>query len=284
MTDHAIISDGMHFLRAMLLAVIQGLTEFVPVSSSGHLAVTQYLLGFTEPPVVFDVMLHLGTLVAVLVFYRRDVLSMLRVFTRTRELSNPNWQKPTPRKLMGLLMFACIPTGVMGYYLKSGIEHAFSDVQSIAIGFLISGLIMSLTLLKKKQTRTLAQMNLRDAFLIGAMQGVAIFPGVSRSGSTISTALLLGLNPELAGRFSFLLSIPAILGAALLEAPGLSAEMHSGQNFLFYLASGTVAGVVGYFTLGPMIRILQRARLYYFAAYCWIIGFVLLVYLWQTTM
>lgn len=267
----------MQELTAFLLAVIQGLTEFVPVSSSGHLALTQYFLGFSESPVAFDLVLHLGTLVAVTIYYRQDIAFMLKEVARPSHWIRPDWTTDNPGKLLALLFIACLPTAAMGFALKSKVEHAFSDIHYVAVGFLIGGAMMMLTLKRKVQNRSLADMNVRDAFVIGAVQGVALFPGISRSGSTISAALLLGIHPVTAGRFSFLLSIPAVLGAFLLEMRLVLAELHSGRALLLYASSGVVAGIVGYLSIRPMIRILQAAKFHYFAYYCWAVGLALLI-------
>jgi undecaprenyl-diphosphatase len=206
---------------------------------------------------------------------------MMAQMTNPSKILRPNWNSDHPSKLLLLLVIACIPTALMGALLKSRVESAFSNVEHVALGFLLSGMIMIFTIKQKKSSRTLSEMNARDAFLIGTMQGVALFPGVSRSGSTISAALLLGLNPELAGRFSFLLSIPAILGATLLEARAIQSQMQSGQDLFLYGVSGVLAGVIGYFSIKPLIRILQASRFYYFAFYCWIVGSILLITVWR---
>lgn len=270
----------MQFLVGILLAVIQGLTEFIPVSSTGHLAVAQYLLKFQEPPVVFDVVLHLGTLLAVVLYYRGDLLAMLKTLGSPSRLLHPEWNTDSPVKLLYLLILACIPTALIGFLLKSRIEGAFSNMHFVAFGFLLGGLIMILTLGRKEKLRDLTQMTSRDALLIGTMQGIAIFPGVTRSGTTISAALLLGLQPALAGRFSFILSIPAILGAVFIEKTAILSELQTGQDLRMYLICGAIAGIIGYLSIKPLIRILQSFRFFYFAFYCWFAGISLLVYLW----
>ena len=273
----------MEYLVALLLAVIQGLTEFVPVSSSGHLALTQYFLGFTEPPVAFDLVLHIGTVVAVFIFYRHDLWKMLQTVKSPMKILAPDMTSESPGKLLLLLMIACVPTAVIGFLLKSRVESSFSDIRFLAYGFLISALIMFMTLARRMQTRSLADMNMGDAVVIGTLQGVALFPGISRSGSTISAALLLGIRPEVAGRFSFLLSIPAVVGAVALESKAIATGIGEGNYLLMYLICGLLAGVIGYLSLAPLIRILQKSRFHYFAIYCGLLGTVLLVYIWHKT-
>lgn len=273
----------MQSLTAVLLAVIQGLTEFIPISSSGHLAVTQYFLKFEEPPVAFDVVLHLGTLIAVLVHYKRDLASMFRELAQPGRILRPDWNSDNPGKLMVLLAVGCVPTALMGILLRGSVEEAFHSMHMVGWGFLLGGSIMILTVRKKDSWKSFAEMNVTDALLIGAFQGIALFPGVSRSGSTISAALLLGIAPVQAGRFSFLLSIPAVLGAIVLQSRAIQLQIGTMEDFALYAISGLIAGVVGYLSISALLRILQALRFHYFAFYCWIAGFLLLVYLWQTT-
>lgn len=270
----------MQFLVGILLAVIQGLTEFIPISSSGHLAMTQFFLKFKEPPVAFDVFLHLGTLVAVVIYYRKDLLAMLKSIGKPSNLLRPEWNTNSPTKLLYLLVIASIPTALMGLLLRSKIETAFTDMQNVAIGFILNGFLMILPMKRRTYPRELAQMTSSDALLIGTMQGVSLYPSISRSGATISTAMLLGLQPAFAGRFSFLLSIPAILGASFLEAGAIRGQMQTGSAISFYLLCACIAGVIGYLSIQPLIKMLQSLKLYYFSIYCWIVGIALWMYLW----
>jgi undecaprenyl-diphosphatase len=270
----------MQFLIAVLLAVIQGLTEFIPISSSGHLAVAQLLLGFEEPPVAFDVVLHLGTLVAVLIYYRADVLEMIRSLGRPLAVLRPSWDTENPQKLIVLLVIATVPTAVMGLLFKSHVESAFSNLNHIAVEFLIGGVLMLFTLFKKNTTKGFAEMKVMDAFVIGIFQGLSLFPAISRSGATISAGLFLGLNPKAAGRFSFLLSIPAILGAVILELPAIGSAINNANDLLLYATSGIIAGGIGYLTIRPLIQILAASRFFWFGVYCLVAGILLLGYIW----
>ncbi|MBI4177849.1 undecaprenyl-diphosphate phosphatase [bacterium] len=262
---------------ALVLAVIQGVTEFLPVSSSGHLAVAQVWLGFSNPPLAFDIVLHLGTLVAVLAVYRRDVADMAGELVHPGRWLKADWRSDSPGKLLLLILIACVPTAAIGFGLKSAVEAAFSDLRAVAFGFLAGGLIMGATVFRKTRDRSLAQMGIWDAVFIGLLQGAAIFPGVSRSGATISAALILGLRPDLAARFSFLLFIPAILGATLLEARDIAGELGSGVNLALYAGSAAVAGAVGVLAIRVLLKILQSAKFHYFALYCAALGLALLV-------
>jgi undecaprenyl-diphosphatase len=270
----------MQFLIGILLAVIQGLTEFIPVSSSGHLAVTQYLLKFQEPPVAFDVVLHIGTLVAVIIYYKTDLLAMLKSVGHPSELLKPQWNTESPVKLLYLLIIASIPTALIGFLLKSRIEAAFSDMKNLAAGFIINGFLLIIPFKPGANRRGLDRMTVLDALVIGTMQGISIYPSISRSGATISSALMLGLMPALAARFSFLLSIPAILGAVILEIPAIRHQVQTPSALLFYALCGVISGIIGYLSIKPLIRILQSFRLYYFAIYCFLVGIALVVYIW----
>ena len=266
----------MQYLTALVLAGVQGLTEFIPISSSGHLALLQVMLNFQEPPIAFDLVLHIGTLVAVIVYYRADLTDMLRDAARPARWLRPNAPEATAGKMMSLIVVASIPTALIGFAVESRVEAAFSDLRSIGYEFIIGGVIMFLTLLRKHPARDLAGMRVVDAIVIGVLQGIAVFPAISRSGATISGALLLGLRPDLAGRFSFLLSIPAILGACLLEARYIAGQIHSAESLLIYGVSGAVAGIIGYLSIRPLIRMLQSAKFHYFAYYCVILGLAIL--------
>jgi undecaprenyl-diphosphatase len=245
--------------------------------------VTQLLLGFEEPPVAFDVVLHLGTLIAVLIYYRTDVLEMIRSLGKLSSVFRPSWDTENPQKLLVLLVIATIPTAVIGFIFKSQVESAFSSLNHIAWEFVVGGAMMIFTVFLKKCNRGLEEMRVADALCIGFFQGLSLFPAISRSGSTITAALFLGLNPKLAARFSFLLSIPAILGAVILEIPDIGNAMNSTHALFLYLLSGTIAGVVGYFTIRPLIRMITTARFWWFGIYCAIAGIALLAYLWVKT-
>jgi undecaprenyl-diphosphatase len=205
---------------------------------------------------------------------------MLKSVGKPSNLLHPGWNTDSPAKLVLLLVIASIPTALMGLLLRARVESAFSDMQNVAAGFILNGFLMIFPLKPRKNQRGLDQMNTGDALIIGTMQGVSLYPSISRSGATISSALMLGLEPKLAGRFSFLLSIPAILGASLLESGAIRGQVQSASALLFYLFCGIISGVIGYFSFKPLMKLLQSFRLYYFSIYCWIIGIALWVYLW----
>lgn len=249
--------------------MVQGLTEFIPVSSSGHLVFFQTLFGLEEPQLFFDILLHLGTLMAVVVYLRRDIREMIQAIGRSlRE----NKIHPSARLLLWIIL-ATIPTGLMGVLLKDWFESLFSKPRVVGVMLLITGAFLWLTRLAKKEVRTIERMTWFDSVLIGIAQGVAIIPGISRSGSTISAGLFRGLDRELAGRFSFLLSIPAILGATVLHIRKMGTHGEVGFSFL----GMAVAFIVGYLSLRFLMKVIKNGKLHNFSYYCWGMGTLIIL-------
>jgi undecaprenyl-diphosphatase len=257
-------------LQVIVLGIVQGLTEFLPISSSAHLVFFQSLFGLKEPLLLFDIMLHLGTLLAVFVFFRRDLADIVRGvirFLRGKE------ETPSAR-LAAWIILASVPTGLMGVLLKDWFESLFAKPALAGMMLLITGIVLWLTRLKRGEGRRIEGMGWPDALLIGIAQGIAIIPGISRSGATISAGLLLGLDRELSGKFSFLLSIPAILGATLLEARKISSVETLGLN----LAGLGAAFLVGLVALTFLMKIIKFGRFSSFAYYCWAAGMAMVFF------
>jgi len=251
--------------EAVILGLVQGLTEFLPVSSSGHLVIFQHLLGIQEPPLTFDTLVHLGTLVPVFVIFWEDIADIIK--------------RPFSR-LPLLVVVGCIPAAIMGIGLQPLFEKAFESLLVVGIGLLITGGILVLSekvQVSKIRNKTWSTMTAWDALLIGVMQGIAITPGISRSGSTIAGSLLRGLNREYAARFSFLLSIPAILGAGLLQLMDLPAGAFTGLNWLPYLIGPVIAAISGYIAIKLVLMFLKSGRLSVFSYYCWAVGIITLI-------
>jgi undecaprenyl-diphosphatase len=249
-------------LKVILLAVIQGFTEFFPVSSSGHLLVFQKLLDFATLPLVYDIFFHLGTLLAVVVYFFRDLKPLALRF----------YEKENLRMLL-LLATASLPTALIGFAFKDFFEALFETISYLGFAFLFTAAVLLISRflrLKKKLP------DFPAAFLIGVAQGIAIIPGVSRSGMTIAVALVLGLGFEFSFRFSFLLSIPAVLGAVLLEA----GEIPWGGGHWPQLALAVlVAALAGFLALGLLKRILIRDRFHRFAPYLLVLGVLVFLFL-----
>ena len=268
----------MTIYQAVLLGVIQGLTEFLPVSSSAHLVITQhFMLDFRQPGVLFDAILHMGTLLSVLYFFRKDIaamtLSILPVGT-----SIPAGQKKSYRKLIFLLLISTIITAAAGLLFKAEIEAFYSSVKAALLLLSVTGLILFLSDKVKYASRTEGNISVMDACLIGFVQALALLPGISRSGSTIACGIFLGLTRETAARYSFLLSIPAILGAVILQSNHFSV-IPKGE-FISYLSGFIAAAVTGFLALHMLYFVIKRARLRFFAYYCWLLSGSVLLYLW----
>ena len=262
----------MSIFQAIFLGFLQGLTEFLPVSSSGHLVLAQKIMGISEPTLLFDTLLHVGTLVAVLVVLWKDVWALL---------------KQPVQRLTGFIILGTIPTVIIALLFEKTIEEAFSSGAFLGMGFLLTTVLLLVAEKlseRRKIGRAESEMKYTDALLIGTLQGVAIFPAVSRSGSTIAGALGVGLNREFAARFSFLMAIPAILGALVLQLQDLISAMNAhdtealfGGTGLPAIMAGTVsAALVGIFAVRFMLAIIKNKNLKGFALYTGILGLLIL--------
>lgn len=288
----------MDLLEAILLGVIQGLTEFLPISSSGHLVITQTLMGMAEPNLLFDVVLHVGTLAAVVAFYRKDVWSVVDGLWRGarglgRERSLEAFFEPTGARLAFLVVLATIPTGIIGLFLKDVIDPESGpriiDAQVVFGLLIVNGFILFANKFfvgddetddkKRKSLTTLWNITPMVAVLIGIAQGIAVTPGFSRSGLTITAALALGVWRVEAARFSFLLSIPAILGALVLQLADVAAVEAAAGSLGIFLGGATIAALVGYLAILMLVAVLKRAQFHHFAWYCWLVGVGGLVFL-----
>jgi undecaprenyl-diphosphatase len=249
----------MTFFDALWLGIVQALTEFLPVSSSGHLVVLQHLFGLTEPMLAFDVVLHVGSLVAVVVFYRR------RLWRLVVSIFQPS-HAPGGRHLILMILLASIPAAVVGVGLEALFEELFSSPSAVAVFWLLTaGLLFGASRVSEGR-KSADDVTASDALLIGLFQAVAILPGVSRSGATIVAAILCGLRAKEAADFSFLIYIPAILGATVLKLGDLSGTAHS--ELVVYGFGAVVAAVVSYGAISLLLRLLQRRVIQPFAWYC----------------
>lgn len=259
---------------ALLLGLLQGFTEFLPISSSGHLVLAQSLLpGFSQPGVLFDVTLHLGTLVAVCLYFWNDLWSLfLSLFAWKNAVAREN------RRLLWLLIVGSAPTAVIGLLFRKQFEAMFDDLQGAGIWFVITGILLFVTDRVSTRGRELREMTLFDALVIGIAQGLAIIPALSRSGSTIAAGIFLGLERQMLVRYSFLLSIPAIAGAFLLELVAHRQEALAGFDPLVYGVGTLAAGILGYWSIAVLLRMTQSRRLSVFGYYCVVLGVLTLVF------
>lgn len=252
----------MSVIESAILGIIQGLTEFLPISSSGHLVLFQKLFGLHEATLAYDTMLHIGTLVAVLIIFWEDILSMIK---------NPF------SKLTLLVVVGTIPTAIIGLAFKDFFEQLFASGQSLGVEFLVTGLILLLAEKMPSGRKSLDQIGYGDAILVGTLQGAAILPAISRSGLTIAGCLFRGIDRETAARYSFLLSIPAILGAAVLQIKDLTEQGIGNISVLTYGVGTIMAAVSGYLAIKFMIRMIQSGSLKVFTYYVWFLGISIII-------
>jgi undecaprenyl-diphosphatase len=248
-------------LQAAILALIQGMTEWLPVSSSGHLAIAQHFLGM-KSVVFFDVMLHLGTLSAVCFAFRKRIGDIICAFDKK------DFRSESGR--MGLLVIlASIPTAMIGFAFHDFFSASFENLLYIGIALLVTAVLLALT----KYARPKKKLGATNSLAIGIAQGIAVMPGISRSGATISTGILAGIDKRKAAEFSFLLSIPAIIGAALFEARG---SFVVGTNVLPIFLGAIVAALVGYAAIRLLQAIISKNKFHYFSVYCLVLGLALI--------
>jgi undecaprenyl-diphosphatase len=264
------------WVQAVFLGVIQGLTEFLPVSSDGHLSAAEMLMpAFAQVGVLFDVMVHVGTLVAVFVFFRKSLVEDVSGLLASDPLRRrQSW------RLALLVVAGTIPTGLVGLMLKRAVEESKQNPRFVGAMEIATGLCLLLSLFARDRGRDREETTVWDAVLIGIVQGLAVLPGLSRSATTIAFALLVGLSRHWAVTFSFFLLLPAVVGASLLELGGAWSErggaFFAGSDFAKYVGGAVVAGVVGYFAIGWLIRAVQARRLHWFALYCFLFGLALI--------
>jgi len=255
-------------VSALLLGLLQGFTEFLPVSSSGHLVLAQSVIpGFSQPGVLFDITLHLGTLVAVCIYFWNDLWSMLFAL-----FSSKGQEAAETRRLFWLLLVGSLPTAVIGLAFRNEFAAMFTDLYGTGVWFIITGVLLFVTDRVATRGRKLANMNFFDALVIGIAQGLSIIPALSRSGSTIAAGVFLGLERQLLVRYSFLLSIPAIAGAFFLELISYLQSASEVFDPLTYGIGTLVAGIVGYWSIAVLLNMTRSRRLSVFGYYCVAIG------------
>ena len=290
----------MNLIQALFLGALQGATEFLPVSSSGHLVLIPWLLGWDSPGLTFDVAVHWGTATAVVVYFWRDWLALLRALplvrfgstarlalesTTTSESgiaaedgSQVSPDRADPR-LLWLILLGTVPAALVGYLFEDQVDAWFSRPAMAACFLLLTALVLAVSERLGKRERGFRALTWMDALLVGLAQACAILPGISRSGATIAAALGLGLRREAAARFSFLLSTPVIVGAGVLKVVDLIEAGELAAQAPGLVIGFLAAGVVGLGCIHFLLRYLQHRRLYPFAIYCAVAGVAFLVLL-----
>jgi len=259
----------LNFLHIILLGIIQGLTEFFPISSSGHLVLFQNLFGLKEPQIFVDIMLHIGTLFSLLLFLRKKIYSLaasLICFIKSPKKYTAN---PDVKWLL-YLFIASIPTALIGYLFSDFFESLFASVLTVGIALLVTGAFLFIT----KYFYPRGRPQKIHALLIGILQGLAIVPGFSRSGFTIGGGLICGWKRKEAAEFSFLLSIPAILGASLFQLQKIGIHNHSWLLLLTGVASSAISG---YLALSFLYNLVQKGKFFSFSFYCFAAGTIVLI-------
>ena len=274
----------MEILKVIVLAVVQGLTEFLPISSSGHLVLMQNLFGMQEPELLLDICLHVGTLISVgIVFWneiRNIIVTLFKLpgLIRSAGGLTPLWAENETVRITALILVGSVPTAILGLLFRKVADQLFGAIWIVGAMLLITGSLLWFTRRVPIEGRPVKAMQVKDALTIGLTQGLAILPGISRSGSTIAMALFLGIDREVAGRYSFLLSIPAIMGALVI---GLDSSLtHTTLPIAVILMGIATAGIVGYLALRILLRVVRKGKLYYFAPYCWLLGLAALIWHW----
>jgi undecaprenyl-diphosphatase len=267
----------MDLIQAIVLGLVQGITEFIPVSSSGHLVLVPWLLGWDSPGLVFDTVVHWGTLLAVLAYFWRDWYSLITSWRRG--LVRWRWDEPQAR-LMWLLILGSIPAAVLGFLLEGFFESLFGRPVYVSLFLLVTAGLLAFSEWRSRGQRDLTSLRWPDALVIGLGQAAAIAPGISRSGATIASGLFRGLGREAAARFSFLLSTPIILGAGLFKLLDLFSVPDPLAQVTTLAAGFVAAALSGYLCIGGLLRYLQRGKLYPFAIYCACAGVFCLVVAW----
>jgi undecaprenyl-diphosphatase len=255
--------------QALILGVLQGATEFLPISSSAHLVLVPWLLKWDSPGLLFDTMVHWGTLLAVVIFFRRDLLRLTAAAARSllkRSLADPD------ARLAWGVVIGTIPAAILGYLFERQFEALFLNFRAVSGFLLVTSLLLFLSERWSRQQREFQGISLIDALWVGLAQAVAIVPGISRSGITIAAGLSRGLRREAAARFSFLLAIPAILGAGLLQLAQAIMGHETNPDTEVVVIGFLTSAITGYLCVRFLLRYLQRGRLYGFAVYCVLAG------------
>lgn len=268
----------MTFLQAIILGIVQGLTEFIPISSSGHLVLVKYLFGWEISPdaaFVFDVMVQVATLVAVFAYFWADIVSITRITFQDLRHKQPTAHPES--KLAWLLLLATIPAGLIGLIFNGTFEKAFGSPLTTSIFLLVTAVLLIIAEKIGRRTRTMSEINWIDAIWIGIFQILALFPGISRSGATITAGMTRDLDRPSAARFSFLMSIPIMILAGLFASFEL-ANIPNFADLLPTFAAGFIAAAItGYLAIRWLLKFLSNRSLYVFAIYCAIFGFFNLI-------
>ncbi len=263
-------------IQIIILGIVQGLTEFLPISSSGHLVLMEHYLGVDQPGALLEALLHMGTLIAIMVAFWEDIVKMFKAYFNIfskQGMDNP-WEDPHARFGV-LIIVGTIPTAIIGFAFRPIFEFLFKSILVVSGMLIVTGCILWLGERSKGENRGLPEMKILDALWVGFAQGVAIIPGISRSGTTIITGLKCGLNRKFAARFSFLLSIPAVVAVSIFYL--VKATQIVPSQLPVMLLGSLTAAISGYIAIRIVLKTLEERRFGIFAWYCWIMGIIAII-------
>jgi undecaprenyl-diphosphatase len=278
---------NLSWLESAALGILQGLTEFLPISSSGHLVLGENLLKVKFDDISFEVFLHFGTFLSVVIVFRKTIWGMIKAVasggragfgahSRTNLVKYDQTYPNENLRLFWLILLGSVPAGILGILFKEYVERSFSSSLFVSVMLLITGSVLFLTKFFKK---TKGKIKFFDAFLIGLAQALAMLPGISRSGLTISTGIFRGIQRERAAEFSFLLSLPAILGASALKLKDVLNENSFSSNLWLYLIGAVCAFLFGCLAIKFLLNVIRKGKFEFFGYYCFLIGFLSLIFL-----
>ncbi|MBE6033939.1 MAG: undecaprenyl-diphosphatase UppP [Clostridiales bacterium] len=273
----------MTLFEAIILGLVQGLAEFLPISSSGHLALLQYFFGIEgESVLAFAVLLHLGTLISVFIVYWKDIVELvIELFYVIGDIftgKGLGTKKNDTRRMGYMIIVATIPTAIIGIVFNDLFKSFYTTLMPIGVGLLITGTILFIAERLNTSRKGIREMKFRHAILVGICQGIAITPGISRSGSTLFGGLISGINREVAVKYAFLISIPSILGSVILEAPAAFKAGVDMALIIPILVGVIIAAVSGLVAIKTMINFVSKQKLCYFSYYTWILGVAVIIY------
>jgi undecaprenyl-diphosphatase len=260
----------MNIYQAIILGIIQGITEFFPISSSGHLVIFQALFGLKEPQLAFDIFLHFGTLISIAIFFHKDIIDLFNLEGCLRQPSR------LYQSILFYIIIASIPTFIIGFLFKDAVENFFGMPKVVGAMLVVTGAWLIFASARSKRIRQPSNLNFFNSIIIGIAQGIAVMPGISRSGATIGAGLATGLERENAFKFSFLLAIPAVAGACILKAHKITTIVAKGEALIF-LAGGIAAAVTGLVTLRALLGLVKNNKLALFGIYCILAGLLAII-------
>ncbi len=266
----------MNWIEVAILGIVQGLTEFLPVSSSGHLVLTEKIFNIHTENIYLEVFLHFGTFMAVVIVFWKDILGIIKALWVNIFSADRNSTSVDYFKLFLCLLIGTVPAGVLGLLFKDFVESFFKSSSLVSFMLVCTGIFLILTRFSKIKKESVGFF---DSLIIGLAQGLALLPGISRSGWTISAGLFREIKGNKAAEFSFLLSLPAILGASVLKLKESIGQNLPSKTMALYLSGVLFAFIFGYFSIKFMLRILKKGKLEYFGYYCIIIGILSLIFL-----